>query len=97
MSNDDKDPVNEWAFLGRGVLRTFVRDIVAIAVGVGIGVILGLVGAYILGFSPQFGIKFGALVGALIGLSARSLLSRIFDYTIHHVTGTQMPESLTKQ
>jgi hypothetical protein len=93
MSNDDKDPVNEWAFLGRGVLRTFVRDIVAIAVGVGIGVILGLVGAYILGFSPQFGIKFGAL----IGLSARSLLSRLFDYTIHHVTGTQMPESLTKQ
>ena len=80
MSNDDKEPANEWAFLGRGILRTFARDIIAIALGVGIGATLGFFGAYFLGFSPQFGIKFGALVGAFVGLSARSHLSRLLDY-----------------
>ncbi|WP_022704855.1 hypothetical protein [Pseudorhodobacter ferrugineus] len=80
MSNDDKDPVNEWAFLGRGVLRTFVRDIIVIAGSVFISAVIGFSMAYILGFSSQFGIKFGALVGAFIGLSARSHMSRLFDY-----------------
>lgn len=80
MSNGDKDPVNEWAFLGRGILRTFKRDVIAIALGVVIGAVIGVVVAYILGRSSQFGIKFGALVGAFIGLAARSWTSRLFDF-----------------
>ena len=78
--NNDKKPTNEWAFLGRGISRTFLRDVKAIAFGVCIGVVLGVVGAYLLGLSAQFGLKFGALVGAFIALSARSHLSRLFDY-----------------
>ena len=80
MSNGDKDPVNEWAFLGRGVFRTLRRDIMATALGVVIGAVIGFVVAYILGYSSQFGIKFGAVVGAFIGLAARSWTSRLFDF-----------------
>lgn len=79
MSNDD-EPKNEWAFLGRGILRTFARDIKATAIGVLIGAILGLLASYILGLSAQFGIKFGALTGAAAALLARSHFSRLFDY-----------------
>lgn len=78
--NNDKKPTNEWAFLGRGISRTFLRDLKAIGFGVVIGVVLGVLGAFLLGLSAQFGIQFGALVGAFIALSARSHLSKLFDY-----------------
>ena len=80
MKDDNEKPTNEWAFLGRGISRTFVRDIKAIAFGVITGAILGFLGAYFLGLSAQFGLKFGALAGAFVGLSARSHLSKLFDY-----------------
>jgi hypothetical protein len=78
--NNGKKPTNERAFLARGISRTFLRDVKAITFGLCIGVILGVIGAYLLGLSAQFGLKFGALVGAFIALSARSHLSRLFDY-----------------
>ncbi|MEL7177409.1 MAG: hypothetical protein AAGK28_12895 [Pseudomonadota bacterium] len=79
MSNDKK-PTNEPVFLGRGITRTFLRDVKAVATGVCIGVFLGILGAYLLGLTAQFGLKFGALFGAFIALSARSHLSRLFEY-----------------
>lgn len=83
MGDDEKKPKNELAFLLGGVRRTFLRDARAIALGACIGVVLGFLGAYFLGVSAQSGIKFGALVGAFVGLSARSHMSRLFDYDRH--------------
>lgn len=80
MSDDKNKAANEWAFLGRGILRTVLRDIKAIALGVCIGAFLGFLGAYLLGVSAQSGTKIGALLGAFVALSARSHLSRLFDY-----------------
>ena len=89
--NNDKKPTSEWVFLGRGISRTFLRDLKAIGSGVCIGVILGVLGAFLLGLSTQFGLQFGALVGAFIALSARSHLSKLFDY--EHPPNDKDPDS----
>ncbi|MEZ5731719.1 MAG: hypothetical protein R3D97_05265 [Paracoccaceae bacterium] len=75
-----KRPSDEWAFLGRGVLRTLVLDVMATVLGACIGAALGLFAAYVLGLSFLFGAKFGALLGAFAALSARSHIHRLFDY-----------------
>ncbi len=80
MSNHKKKPANILAFVGRGVVRTFLRDVKATVFGVCIGAILGFLGAYLLGFSAQSGTKFGALVGACVALLARSHFHRLFEY-----------------
>lgn len=80
MKNHKEKPAGEWAFLGRGIFRTVVRDIKAIAIGVCIGAVFGFIGAYFLEFSMQSGTKIGALVGAFVALMARSLLYKLFDY-----------------
>lgn len=80
MTDDGKKPKDEWAFLGRGIARTFKRDLAATTFGVILGAVLGFLGSFVLGFSVGFGIKFGALLGAFIGLASRSFTSRLFDY-----------------
>ena len=80
MSDKDKTTAQDLAFLGRGVGRTFVRDILAIAAGVGIGAVLGLVAALVTGFTLLSGVKLGALAGAFIGLALRSFMRPLFDY-----------------
>lgn len=68
-----KDPSDsEFAFLGRGILRTAKRDVFSVGVGVAIGA----------GFAVLFGlsIKLGMLCGACIGLFLRSIFSPLFDY-----------------
>lgn len=68
-----KDPSDfGLAFLGRGILRTAKRDILAI----GIGIAVGAGSAAIVGFSA----KFGMLSGAFLGLFFRTLLSPLFEY-----------------
>ena len=65
--------------LGRGVRRTFIRDVVAVALGAGIGALLGLICVYIVGLG--FGaVKLGALLGVVIALSARSSFGKLFEY-----------------
>lgn len=80
MNNDNETPRNEWAFLGKGILRTFASDAKATVIGAVIGAVLGFLAAYILGFSIRTGIGFGALVGAFLGLAVRPLTSTLFDY-----------------
>lgn len=80
MPGNNEKPTNEWAFLGRGILRTFVGDVKTTAIGVCVGALLGVLAAYFLGVSVQSGAKIGALAGAFLGLASRSLTSRLFDY-----------------
>ena len=79
MKDDKPGASEEFAMLGRGVLRTFIRDVLAVALGAGIGALLGLICVYVFGLS--FGaVKIGALIGAFGALVARSHLSRLFEY-----------------
>ena len=80
MNNGNEKQKNEWVFLGRGISRTFFRDVKVTVLGVSIGAVLGLLAAFLLGLSAQFGVKIGALVGAFVALSARSHWYRLFEY-----------------
>ena len=79
LANDKEKPRNVWKNLGRGFLKTIVRDFKIAAIGVGIGAGLGFLIAYVLGLSAPFGIRMGALLGGAIALLAFSDITRVFD------------------
>lgn len=79
MSTDDKKQSNEWAFLGRVVAKTLVRDVFATAIGVCIGALLGVLVAYVMGYSVQSMAKVGALVGMAVAVASGSIGRTLFE------------------
>jgi len=80
MSDNGPDPKDEWATLGRGIKRTFLRDLIVTAIGAVAGAALGVILALLSGLSLRFGLLGGALIGMILALSLRSLTSPLFDY-----------------
>lgn len=80
MSDEKPTAKDEFKMLGRGILRTFLRDMAAMAVGGIVGAIVGVIGAFMLALPPRLGFYIGGLAGIAIGLMARSTFSALFDY-----------------
>ena len=80
-SDEEPELKEEITTLGRGIARTFKRDVIATIAGALIGMLIGLVLSVTVGVLTFWGwIKFGALLGAFLGLASRSLFKPLFDY-----------------
>ena len=80
MSKKPPSTKEELAFLGRGIVRTFVRDVIVVTCGAIIGAALALMVLSVMGYPATAGLKLGALGGAFLGLVFRSVFSPLFDY-----------------
>lgn len=80
MKHEKPDLKEEVAMLGRGILRTFKRDVVAAGIGALAGSILGLILSVFLGGNFEAYAKIGALLGVLIALLSRNTFSTLFEY-----------------
>ncbi len=80
LKDEDEKPRNEFAFLGRGITRTLIRDTKMVLAGGVAGALLCALIAYFMGISVQTGLKFGALLGAFFGIAVGARSRALFDY-----------------
>jgi hypothetical protein len=75
------DLKDEMKMLGRGIFRTFVRDVLVIGGCAALGALVGYIAGSIL--FPGFGRTYaliGVIIGMTVGLLLRTYIARLFDF-----------------